>query len=237
LHCSALNASPDVCSAVTPYLITGLVDAYAAACAALTSIIQLSTQDILQQQQRQRQRGNCNISRYISSVQMEADLSVGVVACLLFTWEVLTECFCFSSQAASALSASPRLSTAAPAFASLAVAVLQDPDTNCCIDDCKAAALISTGMLCTSIDIEIAAAKAAAKQAGDPHLISKVLGAALGGELLASADFAVLLAAYRQCVCSTCATRQMGRHLVVVNLPQTQLQQQQQVQKRMQKQR
>jgi hypothetical protein len=85
------------------------------------------------------------------------------------------------------------LAAAAPAFASLAVAVLRSPDTD---DDCKRAVVVVTGVLCTCIDVEVAAAKAAAKQAGDPHATNKLLDVALGGELLASADFAVLLAAY-----------------------------------------
>jgi hypothetical protein len=112
-----LVLQPDYSAAT--FRLAGLVDAYAAACRTVASILQGSPAAAQQQQQQQQ--------RQYGAAQVNAAQHTDTAIWLVSTWDALDDCWPVYNGTSSPLSASACMSAAPPAFVSLAVAVLQDP--------------------------------------------------------------------------------------------------------------
>jgi hypothetical protein len=161
--------------------LAGLIDAYAAACAALASTLQASTA-AAQQQQQEHQYG---------CPQTEAAHSPPLLTWLLCMWETLVLCWPTGSyMAAMALSCSARMAAAAPAFASLAAAMLRSPRID---SRSKTSAVDKAGCLFTCMQQEALERFGFTQQQAVPTSNLAVVST----QLLESEDFVML-----QCICT-----------------------------------
>jgi hypothetical protein len=179
------------CSAAT-FRLAGLVDAYAAACRTVANILQVSNPAAQQQQQQKQQQQQYGVA------QVNAAQHTDVTNWLLNTWEVLVGCWPAEDGTASPLSASACIAAAAPAFVSLASAVLRDPTAD---SNKKGLAVFTTKSLCSCLELEYMEA-AAATGAANQHqtLLSST---DVGRQMMQSEELPMLLA-----VCSAVCAQQ-----------------------------
>jgi hypothetical protein len=188
VNCSAASFRP-----------AGLVDAYAAACRTVASTLQGSTPAAQQQQQQQ--------GRQFGAAQVNAAQHTEVAFWLLATWETFVNCWPERDGAASALSASGRIAAAAPAFVSLALAVLRHPTIADSLK--KGFAVDKASFLCSCLELEVMQAIAARGPASQHQTLFNSTEA--GSQMMQSQELPMLLAVCSAACAQDAYTRANGK--------------------------